>query len=398
MRIIALILAGGQGERLYPLTRDRAKPAVPFAGIYRIIDFTLSNCINSGLKKIALLTQYKSHSLQRHINSAWNIYKYEFGEYIDIIPPQQRLSNTWYLGTADAIFQNIYLINYEKPEFVLILAGDHIYQMNYMDMINFHINNNADLTVGSFSIPKKDARRFGIMKISNSGEILDFYEKPKEKNIIDSFAVNNTVYVSMGIYVFSTKILIKALSYDFKREDSSHDFGKDIVPRLIEEKYRVFSFPLRTNYWRDIGTINSYFETNLDFIFNNSPILLSNSDWPIRTAGISIPPTRILGRERDSEVISSLISSGCEITNSKIKRSILSPYITMNSAYIEDSIIFSFVNIGKEVKIRKAIIDKYVSIPDGETIGYDLDKDKKRFFISSDGIVVIPKGYVFKNN
>jgi len=395
MRILTLILAGGKGERLYPLTRDRAKPAVPFAGIYRIIDFTLSNCINSGLKKIAILTQYKSHSLQRHINTAWNIYRYEFGEYIDIIPPQQRLSTTWYLGTADAIFQNICLINYEKPDIVLILAGDHVYKMDYKKMIDFHLQNEADLTVGTFRIPKEEAYRFGIMKVEQSNEITFFYEKPKDIKIVEEYAKDGYVYISMGIYVFTTEVLVKALSYDFKRDDTSHDFGRDIVPYLIKEGSRVLSYPLESDYWKDIGTVSSYFDANLDFISDTPPIDLSDSSWYIRTSGISAPPTKILGSSDDSEIISSLIPSGCELKSSRIKNSVFSPYVKVNGAMVENSIVFSFVEIGEGAKVRRAIIDKYVKIPRGEKIGYVLEKDRKRFFVSEDGIVVVPKGYVF---
>jgi len=397
-KIITLVLAGGKGERLYPLTRDRAKPAVPFGGIYRIIDFTLSNAINSGLRRIYILVQYKSFSLQRHIREGWNIFSRELGEFVDLVPAQMRIGEEWYLGTADSVFQNIYLLNQEKPDIVLILSGDHIYKMDYRSLIQFHKEKNADLTISVFEVPVNQASRFGVLKIDKDLRVVDFKEKPE---VPEPSPLNPEVsLISMGIYVFNTEILVKRLFEDAKKKDSVHDFGKNIIPSMVGRD-KVFAFPFidenkkETKYWRDIGTIDAYYEANMDLV-NVEPILnLYDKDWPIRTYQEQMPPAKTVfsGYDRKGEVLDSIICGGCIVSGAKIFHSVVSPWVHFHSySEISDSIIFENVEISRYCKIRKAIIDKDVYIPTGIQIGYDEKEDRKRFTVSENGVVVIPKG------
>ncbi|MCM8808820.1 MAG: glucose-1-phosphate adenylyltransferase [Candidatus Omnitrophica bacterium] len=399
--ITVFILAGGKGERLYPLTKDRTKPAVPFGGIYRIIDFPLSNAINSGLRKIYIFTQYKSLSLHRHIREGWNIFSRELGEFIDLVPAQQRIGEEWYLGTADSVFQNLNILEVEKPELILILSGDQVYKMDYKRLINAHIDKKADLTISVFEVPIKEAHRFGILKLDKDNRVIDFKEKPKEP-----FPDPNNpdiALISMGIYVFNLEVLIKTIIEDAKKVDSTHDFGKDIIPSMIE-KYKVFGFRFidenkkETKYWRDIGTIDAYWEANMDLV-NIDPLLnLYDMDWPIRTFQVQYPPAKTVFsfEDRKASVTDSMISSGCIISGGKVMHSILSPNVRINSySEVIDSILFENVNIGRYSKIRRCIIDKNVVVPSNTEIGYNPEEDRKRFFVSEGGIVVIPKNYKF---
>jgi len=395
-KIFTIILAGGQGERLYPLTKDRAKPAVPFGGIYRIIDFTLSNCLNSGLRKIVVLTQYKSFSLNKHLRLGWDIFNNELNEYIEQIPPQQRISDQWYQGTADAVYQNIYTIEKEHPETVLILSGDHIYKMDYSNMILFHKENEADITVACMEVPLNEGKRFGIVKTNEENRIIGFHEKPSEP--IPSPNNPEAALASMGIYLFNTKTLVKAIIDDAKK-DTSHDFGKNIIPGMIHSK-RVYGYPFgdEKNYWRDIGTLDAYWEANMDLVQESPEFNLYDKDWPIRTHKKQYPPAktvfdRNLSEGRKDMILNSLVSGGCIISGAKVEGCILSPDIRIGTnSEIYDSIILESVRIGKNVKIRKAIIDKYVNIPDNMNIGYNLEEDSKHFTVTDSGIVVVRKG------
>ena len=398
-KTLVFILAGGQGERLYPLTRDRSKPAVPFGGIYRIIDFPLSNSINADLKKIIVLTQYKSLSLDRHIKTAWNIYSRELDGFIDVVPPQQRIDSNWYAGTADALFQNIYIIEMEKPEFVLILSGDHVYKMDYRKMLLFHLEKNADLTVAAIEIPVEEARRFGVIEVDDESRIVGFEEKPEHPKSVPH--KENMAFISMGIYAFKTEKLVSYLSQNYKRDGSS-DFGRDILPG-IDPTERVYAFDyvnsqIDNAYWRDIGTIRSYFEANMDLISVTPQLNLYDREWPIRTYMEQSPPAKSVfdSEERRGLVIDSIISNGAIISGSITRRCVISPGVKVNSyAEVEDSILMNDVSIGRHARIRNAIIDKYVQVPANEVVGYNDAEDKKRFTVSADGIVIIHKNYIF---
>jgi len=394
---LAMILAGGRGERLYPLTRDRAKPAVPFGAIYRIIDFTLSNCLNSDIRRIFALTQYKSISLHRHIQLGWNILSAPLGEFVGVIPAQQRIDEHWYQGTADAIFQNIYTLQQERPDLVLILSGDHIYKMDYRKIIAFHLEKGADLTVSAIRMDRNLSREFGVLEVDENWRIVGFQEKPEEPKTIPGD--QEGILASMGVYVFNTEVLVRRLIED-ARSDSTHDFGGDIIPAMIG-KDRVFAFDFRqadrggTGYWRDVGTIDAYFEANMDLVSVTPQLNLYDPQWPILTYQSPYPPAKtVLAEEgRVGTAIHSIISNGCIISGGSVKRSILSPKVMIHSyVEVEDSILMEGVDVGRYAKIRRAIIDKDVHIPQGMEIGYDLDEDAKRFTVTASGIVVVPKG------
>ncbi len=401
--VLTVILAGGKGTRLEPLTRDRAKPAVPFGGAYRIIDFTLSNCINSGLRRVIVLTQYKARSLDRHIRQGWNFLPSELGESIEVLPPQQRIDEHWYQGTADAIYQNIYSLEKEDSSYTLILGGDHIYKMDYSEMIRFHQEHGADLTIGCIPIPLEESDQFGIMQTDGDGRVTGFQEKPKQTQAM----INEPgrCLGSMGIYVFPTRLMFELLCEDAANHDSSHDFGKDIIPRMIES-HRVFAYRFRDRnnkaepYWRDVGTLDAYYQANLDLV-DISPVLnLYDNDWPIRTLQPHWPPPKFVfcgegppGIARRGEALDSIICQGSIISGGHVWRSILSPNVRVNSyAVVEDSILFEGVDVGRHSRVKRAIIDKYVKIPPNTTIGYDLEFDRRRgFAITDEGIVVIAK-------
>ncbi len=398
-KILTIILAGGQGERLYPLTKDRAKPAVPFGGIYRIIDFTLSNCLNSGLRKIVVLTQYKSFSLDKHLRLGWNIFNNELNEYIEQIPPQQRISDQWYQGTADAVYQNIYTLGKEQPEMVLILSGDHIYKMDYRNMARFHLENKADLTIACMEVPVNEGKRYGVIKTDEENRIVGFHEKPSEP--IPSPNNPEVTLVSMGIYLFNTTTLVKAIIDDAK-QDTNHDFGKNIIPEMIHSK-RVYAYPFadgtnnNLNYWRDIGTLDAYWEANMDLVQESPEFNLYDKDWPIRTHQEQNPPAKTtfkktLPEERTDMILNSIVSGGCIISGAKVEGCILSPDVRVDTnSEIYDSIIMESVRIGENVKIRKAIIDKSVNIPDYMSIGYNREEDSKHFTVTDSGITVVRK-------
>jgi len=394
--VLAMVLAGGRGERLYPLTRDRAKPAVPFGAIYRIIDFTLSNCLNSDIRRIYALTQYKSISLERHIQLGWNILSAPLGEFVGVISAQQRINEQWYQGTADAIYQNIYTLQEERPDLVLILSGDHIYKMDYRKMIAFHLEGGADLTVAAIRMDRKYSREFGVIEVDRDWRIIGFEEKPATPKTIPGDPEG--ILASMGVYLFKTEILVKRLIED-ARSDSTHDFGNDIIPTMIG-KDRVFAFDFRQGdrggrgYWRDVGTIDAYFDANMDLVSVTPQLNLYDPQWPILTYQPTYPPAKtVLAEEgRVGTAINSIISNGCIISGGSVKRSILSPKVMVHSyAEIEDSILLEAVDIGRYAKIRSTIIDKGVRIPEGLEIGYDLDQDGKRFTVTGSGIVVVPK-------
>ena len=397
-KVLALILAGGKGERLYPLTRDRTKPAVPFGAIYRIIDFTLSNCINSNLRKIYILSQYKSLSLNRHIQLGWNILSSTLGEFITVVPAQQRVNEQWYEGTADAIYQNIYLLQKDQPDLLLILSGDHVYKMDYREMINFHLEKGADATVAAAEMDKGLSKEFGVIETDDDYRVTGFHEKPDYPKTVP--AKPDKILASMGIYVFNTEILVRKLIEDAKK-NTAHDFGKNILPAMVN-KNRVFSYNCKnekdeTCYWRDVGTIETYFESNMDLV-SVSPLLnLYDPEWPIHTYHSPFPPAKtILNDEggRRGSALESIISGGCILSGGEVRRSLLSPNVRIESfAKVEDSILLEGVRVGEHAKIRRAIIDKESEIPPGMQIGYNMEEDTKRFTVTESGIVVVPKGF-----
>jgi glucose-1-phosphate adenylyltransferase len=401
---VTVILAGGKGSRLEPLTRDRAKPAVPFGGAYRIIDFVLSNCLNSGLRRLLLLTQYKAMSLQRHIDLAWGRYFCrDLGESIDVVPPQQRIDEQWYQGTADAVYQNIYTIEQQNPEYVLILAGDHIYKMNYGSMIEFHKRNGADLTVGALPVPIDEGRQFGVMQVDSHERIIGFEEKPANPRPIPGD--DSACLASMGIYVFNARFLFNKLCDDANNRRSNHDFGRDIIPSMIDQ-YRVFAFRFRDEnrkenaYWRDVGTLEAYYEANMDLISVDPLLNMYDDLWPIRMHQPNYPPPKFVfggkGEEdRCGRALDSVVCQGCIISGGSVERSILSPNVRVNSyAHVEDSILFQDVNIGRHARVRRAIVDKGVRIPPGMEIGYDVHADRERGFVVTDsGLTIIAKGF-----
>jgi glucose-1-phosphate adenylyltransferase len=405
-RVLAFIMAGGKGERLWPLTKDRTKPAVPFGGIYRIIDFTLSNCINSGLRRVYVLTQYKSASLQRHIRLGWNILASELEEFIELLPAQQRVGESWYLGTADAIFQNFYTVEADQPDEVLILAGDHLYKMNYYNMIDFHRAAEADLTVGVVETDKEKASGLGVIEVDSLGRVIGFQEKPQKPKTIPHQP--ERIYASMGIYVFKHQVLEEVLIADAHNLRSTHDFGKDIIPQMLKKglKVAVYNFidenKKEAKYWRDIGTIDAYFEANMDLVQVDPVFNLYDKEWPIRTYQEQYPPAKTVfsGEEitgRVGLVLDSIICGGCIISGGRVQRSILSPNVRINSySQVYDSILMEGVNVGRYAKIKRAIIDKDVTIPQGMVIGYDLEADRKKFYVSDNGVVVVAKGTEIK--
>jgi glucose-1-phosphate adenylyltransferase len=400
--VLTLILAGGKGTRLEPLTRDRAKPAVPFGGLYRIIDFTLSNCINSDLRRVLVLTQYKAHSLSRHISTGWNFLPRALDEYIEVLPPQQRIDENWYKGTADAIYQNIYTIERANPRYVLILAGDHIYKMDYGCMIRSHIEREADLTIGCIPVPRKDGTQFGIMNVDKEDHVIGFLEKPADPPEIADMP--GQTLASMGIYVFTARTMFELLCQDATRTDSDHDFGKNIIPPILST-HRVFAYRFRDQnrkevpYWRDVGTLDAYYQANMDLV-NVDPVLnLYDREWPIRTYQPQLPPPKFVFNDgpgenaRRGEAHDSMVCQGCIISGGHVRHSILSPNVRVNSyAVVESSILFDGVNVGRHCRIRRAIIDKEVQVPAGTTIGHNLEHDRQRgFTISEQGVVVIAK-------
>jgi glucose-1-phosphate adenylyltransferase len=397
---LGVLLAGGAGERLYPLTRDRAKPAVTFGGIYRIIDITLSNCINSDLRKVYILTQYKALSLNRHIREGWNIVARDLGEFIEILPPMKRVSENWYLGTADAVYQNIYSIGAEQPKHVLVLAGDHIYKMDYSGMERQHLESGADVTLATILIVPEETHRLGVVDVDREGRIVGFQEKPPVTDIRSPYNPR-MVSGSMGVYLFNTDVLIPVLLKDAEDPTSSHDFGHDILPRMVDE-YRVYSYNFidenkkEALYWRDVGTLEAFYEANMDLVAVSPVFNLYDSSWPIRTHQRQYPPAKFVFSDpnRTGTAVDSIVSSGCILSGGAVRNSVLSPDVRVNSyCEVDESIIFSHVNIGRHCRIRRAIIDRDVHIPEGTIIGYDTEADRQRYFVTESGITVVTRDY-----
>ncbi|MGC9293274.1 MAG: glucose-1-phosphate adenylyltransferase [Acidobacteriaceae bacterium] len=403
---LGVLLAGGAGERLFPLTRDRAKPAVPFGGQYRIIDITLSNCINSDLRRIYIMTQYKALSLNRHIREGWgSAVATELGEFIEILPPMQRVSANWYMGTADAVYQNIYSIGAEQPKYVLILSGDHIYKMNYGRMIQQHIDSGADVTLATLAIDPSEVSRFGVVDVAHNGEVVGFQEKPQQTEL-RSPQDPNKVDASMGIYVFNTDVLLPALMRDAEDPNSRHDFGHDILPGLLGN-YKMYAFNFvdenkkQALYWRDVGTLDSYYDANMDVVSISPVFNLYDKSWPMRTRVRQYPPAKFVFGEpgRTGMAINSIISAGCIISGATVRNSVLSQDVRINSyAEIDSSIVFSHVNIGRHCRIHRAIIDRNVHIPEGTVIGYDAEEDKKNYFVTPSGLTVVTRDYSLYEN
>lgn len=400
---LAVILAGGKGSRLEPLTRDRAKPAVPFGGNYRIIDFALSNCLNSEIGRVVVLTQYKAMSLWRHIDVAWrHLFCRELGEFIDVVPPQQRIDENWYRGTADAVYQNIYMLEKEQPEFVVILAGDHIYKMNYQVMLDFHQRVGAEVTVGALTVDPHSARDFGVLETDVADRIIGFEEKPMEPRRVHGFP--DQCLASMGIYVFNTQTLFEQLCQNAQRSQSTHDFGRDILPQMIRD-YRVYAYRFRDEnrkcqaYWRDVGTLDAYYQANMDLISVDPLLNMYDEQWPIRTNQINAPPPKFVfgsggDPDRVGHAMDSIACHGCIISGGTVERSVLGCRVRVNSyAQVSDSILFDRVEIGRHAKVRRAIIDKGVIVPPGAEIGFDAEMDRRRgYTLTESGLVVIAKG------
>jgi len=394
-RTLALIMAGGRGSRLMNLTDWRAKPAVPFGGKFRIIDFPLSNCINSGIRRIGLLTQYKSHSLILHVQKGWSFLRGEFGEFVEILPAQQRIQESWYAGTADAIYQNIDIIRNHNPEYVLILAGDHVYKMDYGPMIAAHVDNQADLTVGCIEVPLDQAKSFGVMIVEENGRITRFAEKPQNPQPLPDNP--EMALASMGIYVFNASFLYELLIRDADTRTSSHDFGKDIIPEVIQ-KYRAYSYmfrdPLKNQraYWRDVGTVDAFWSANLELIGVTPELNLYDDEWPIWTYQEQFPPAKFIFNDenRRGMAVDSMVSGGCIISGSTVRHSLLFSNVKVHSySSVEDSVILPDVSIGRNCKIKKAIIDKGCDIPKNSEIGVDPVKDRDRFYVSPGGVVLV---------
>ncbi len=402
--VVTVILAGGRGTRLEPLTRDRAKPAVPFGGLYRIIDFTLSNCINSGLRRVLVLTQFKSRSLDRHIRHGWGFLSSELGESVEVLPPQQRVDETWYKGTADAIYQNIYSLEREHAEHTLILAGDHIYKMDYGHMIRAHIDRKADVTIGCIPVPLDEVRHFGIMQTASDDRVVNFLEKPKTAPPMPGDP--DHALGSMGIYVFKTRLLFELLCQDAAKTGSDHDFGKNIIPQMIESGQKVIAHRFLDQnrkavpYWRDVGTLDAYYQASMDLVAVEPVLNMYDTTWPIRTLQPQLPPPKFVftgegphGHARRGEALDSIVCAGSIVSGGHVRRSILSPRVRVNSyAVVEDSILLDGVDVGRYCRVRKAIIDKDVKLPPYTVIGYDLEFDRRRGFTVTDlDVVVVSK-------
>ncbi|MDX1796015.1 MAG: glucose-1-phosphate adenylyltransferase [Hydrogenovibrio sp.] len=392
---LALILAGGEGSRLKGLTKWRAKPAVPFGGKYRIIDFVLSNCVNSGIRKIGVLTQYKSHSLIRHVQRAWSFMRYEVGEFVELLPAQQRVDKAWYKGTADALFQNLDIMRRHTPEYVLVLGGDHIYSMDYSKMLMEHEASGADVTIGCIEVPRMEATGFGVMSVDEFMNITQFTEKPSDPDPIPGKP--GKALASMGIYVFSRDFLFQKLIEDYDDLDSSHDFGKDIIPAVIED-WNVRAYPfvdekLHPVYWRDVGTVESFWKANLDLCSITPELNLYDPDWPIWTYQAQMPPAKFTFDDegRRGEAIDSMVAGGCIISGARIKRSVISSGCRIHSySLIKDSVLLPRVEVGRDCRIQNAVIDKGCVIPEGTVIGEDPVEDAKRFCIEEpSGIVLV---------
>ncbi len=396
---LGVLLAGGAGERLFPLTRDRAKPAVPFGGHYRIIDITLSNCINSGLRRVFILTQYKALSLNRHIREGWTgIVAQELGEFFELLPPMQRTGTNWYMGTADAVYQNIYSIGSEQPKHMIILSGDHIYKMDYSRMLEYHNQTQADVTLATLPVAPDEVARFGVVDVGKNGELQGFEEKPATTKFRSPFNPDK-VEASMGIYIFNTETLLKALIADAEDPNSKHDFGHNILPNMLgKKKMMAYSFVDENKqtalYWRDVGTLDSYYEANMDLCSVSPVFNLYDKSWPMRTRVRQYPPAKFVFGEpgRTGMAMNSIITAGVIISGASVSNSVLSQDVRVNSySEVDSSIIFSHVQIGRHCRIRRAIIDRDVHIPEGTVIGYDPVEDKRRYFVTPSGLTIVTR-------
>ena len=392
---LALILAGGRGTRLHKLTEWRAKPAVPFGGKFRIVDFPLSNCLNSGIRQIGVLTQYKADSLIRHIQQGWGFLRAELGEFVDIMPAQQRMQESWYAGTADAVYQNLDILRQRDPKYIVILAGDHIYKMDYGLMVAYHVEQEADLTIGCMEVSLEEAKAFGVMHIDEQKRVVDFVEKPANPPSMPNRP--DEALASMGIYVFNTKFLFEQLIKDADTNGSSHDFGKDIIPAVIQ-KYRVFAYPFRDAqsgvqaYWRDVGTVDSYWAANMELIGVDPELNLYDKEWPIWTYQAQTPPAKFIFDDDDRRgmAVDSMVSGGCIISGSELRHSLLFSNVRINSySKVQDSVVLPEVNIGRHCRITKAVIDRGCHIPPNTVIGEDPEEDRKRFSVSPGGVVLV---------
>lgn len=396
---LALILAGGRGSRLKNLTEWRAKPAVPFGGKFRIIDFPLSNCVNSGIRQIAVLTQYKAHSLIRHIQRGWSFFRGEFGEFVELLPAQQRIETSWYKGTADAVYQNLDIIRTFEPDYIIILAGDHIYKMDYGSMLADHLSNQADLTVGCIEVPIEEASEFGVMAVDADERIISFREKPENPASIPGN--DKLALASMGIYIFNTKFLMEQLIRDADDTNSDHDFGKDIIPYVVKKNYKVHAHPFRGEnpnkdaYWRDVGTVDAYYEANMELISVTPELNLYDQSWPIWSYQEQLPPAKFIFNDDKCRgmAVDSMVSGGCIISGATINHSLLFSNVRVQeNSVVENSVILPNVRIGKNCKIKNAIIDKSCVIKDGTSIGYDSDEDAGNYHISpKDRVLVTPE-------
>ena len=392
---LALVLAGGRGSRLGPLTDWRAKPAVPFGGKFRIIDFPLSNCINSGIRRIGVLTQYKAHSLIQHIQKGWGFLRGEFGEFVELLPAQQRIETSWYTGTADAVYQNLDIIRNHDPAHVLILAGDHVYKMDYGPMIAYHVEHGADVTVGAIEVPAAQAHAFGVIGVDKAGRIVRFAEKPKQPETLPGRP--DTALASMGIYLFNTAFLYEQLIKDADLPHSSHDFGRDVIPALIKA-YRVMAYPFRDphtgrqGYWRDVGTIDAYWEANMELIHVTPELNLYDEEWPIWTYQEQIPPAKFIFDDdgRRGMAVDSMVSGGDIISGAIVRRSLLFSNVRVEAhSEVLDTVVLPNVSIGRHCRLREVVVDKGCIIPDGTIIGEDLNTDARRFHVTDGGVVLV---------
>lgn len=398
-RTLAMVLAGGLGERLYPLTKMKAKPAVPFGAIYRIIDFTLSNCLHSGVRRLFVLTQHKSLPLDRHLRLGWStLFRAELGEFLESVPPQQRLVREWYRGTADAVFQNIDLLSHERPQFVLILSGDHVYRMDYRAMLDFHLTKGAEVTIACTTVPRSEASRFGVMEVDRNDRIIGFEEKPSNPKPLPDDPDHSLI--SMGIYLFNTETLVRAVIKDAKRRDSSHDFGKDVLPDLVRNNARLFAFNIRRelpplfHYWQDIGTLDSYYQAHMELLRPDPPLPLHHDEWTIRTYLPPLPPAVLQGR---AQIRNALLAPGCLVEEGAVvENSVLGYGVQVGTgATVAGCVLLPKARIGARAKLLRTIVDEEVTIPEGETIGADLATERRRFVVSEGGIVVVPTGVAF---
>lgn len=392
---LALILAGGRGTRLKQLTDWRAKPAVPFGGKFRIIDFPLSNCVNSGIRQVGVLTQYKAHSLIRHIQRGWGFLRGELGEFVEVLPAQQRIETSWYQGTADAVLQNLDIIRSHAPSYVLVLAGDHVYKMDYGTMLAAHVESGADVTVGCIEVPVAEASAFGVMNVADDGRVREFDEKPANPPSMPGKP--GIALASMGIYVFNTDVLCRELINDSKRSDSAHDFGRDIIPSMLD-RMRVFAFPFRDResgaqaYWRDVGTVDAFWQANLELIDVTPELNLYDSEWPIWTYQEQLPPAKFVFDDdgRRGTAVDSMVAGGCVVSGSVVRHSVLFSNVRVHSfCEISNSVIFPGVDIARRCKIKNAILDRGCQLPEGSEIGFNLNEDRKRFHVSEKGVVLV---------